>query len=103
MDEFESNCARFLRDVGVANRVVLGPGPIVEQGVDGERTDATTRRYSAALERAATATEAIFLPLRSVIDPSDLADDGVHLADSAYEKLVAALLGIIRPLEPGTT
>ena len=102
-DEFEANCGRFLRDVGVVNRVVLGPGPIVEQGVDGERTDAATLRYAAALERAATATGAIFLPLPSVIDPSDLADDGVHLSDSAYEKLVAALLAIIRSTDAGTT
>jgi lysophospholipase L1-like esterase len=71
---------------------VLGPGPVVERSVAGERTNKSLAAYSAVLQRAATAHSARFVPMAELLDDTDLADDGVHLNDSGYRKLANRVL-----------
>ena len=92
LDEFAANCDRILVNTGAKNRLVLGPGPVVERGVTGERTNKRLAAYTAVLQRAAVVHSALFVPMTDLLDDSDLADDGVHLNDSGYRKLANRIL-----------
>ena len=92
LDEFAANCDRILSTGGPTRRLVLGPGPVIERRVPGERTNAGLAEYGAVLERAATTHSAQFVPLAAVLDEADLADDGVHYDDSGYAKVTDCVL-----------
>lgn len=92
LDEFAANCDRILVNTGARKRLVLGPGPLVERGVTGERTNKRLAAYATVLQRAAVAHSAPFVPMTDVLDDSDLADDGVHFSDSGYRKLADRIL-----------
>ena len=92
LDEFAANCDRILLNAEAKKRLVLGPGPVVERGVAGERTNKGLAAYTAVLQRAAIAHSALFVPMTDLLDGSDLADDGVHFNHSGYRKLADRIL-----------
>lgn len=92
LDEFAANCDLILVNAGAKKLLVLGPGPVVERGVTGERTNERLAAYAAVLRRAAGAHSAVFVPMTDLLDDSDLVDDGVHFSDSGYSKLANRVL-----------
>lgn len=92
LDEFAANCDRLLSASGARRRLVLGPGPVIERHVSGERTNTSVAAYAAVLGRVAADHAASFVPMADLLDVVDLADDGVHLNDSGYDKLASRVL-----------
>jgi lysophospholipase L1-like esterase len=92
LDEFADNCDRILIAAGAKQRLVLGPGPVVERDVTGERTNTRLAEYSAVLQRVAVVHSASFVPMTDLLGDSDLVDDGVHFNDSGYRKLANRIL-----------
>lgn len=92
LDEFASNCDRLMSAPGAWRRLVLGPGPVIERHVSGERTNNRVAGYADVLRRLSATHAARFVPMADVLDEGDLAEDGVHLNDSGYDKLASRVL-----------
>ena len=92
LNEFVVNCDRLLSAPGPKRRIMFGPGPVIERALPGERTNAGLAAYAAVLERAAVTHSARYLSLVDLLVDGDLAEDGVHLNDSGYEKLAERVL-----------
>lgn len=92
LDEFALNCEGILAAAGATRRLVLGPGPVIERHVPGERTDNGVAACAEVLRHAAATHAARFVPMADLLDDVDLAEDGVHLNDSGNRKLANCLL-----------
>jgi lysophospholipase L1-like esterase len=91
-DEFAVNCDQLFSAPGPGHRIALGPGPVVERAVRGERTNTDMTNYALVLEQAAARHAVRYVSLAGLLVDSDLAEDGVHLNDSGYEKLTERVL-----------
>jgi lysophospholipase L1-like esterase len=78
-----------------ARHILLGPPPVAPGS---PRTPELIERYSSAVAEVARRTSSSFLPLLDVVRVGDLLDDGVHLSDSAFEQVEAAVMPIISEL-----
>ena len=65
---------------------------MIERHVSGERTNNRVAGYADVLRRLSATHAARFVPMADVLDEGDLAEDGVHLNDSGYDKLASRVL-----------
>lgn len=98
LEEFGRNCDQLLAATVQYQWLMLGPGPVIERGAPGERTNETMAAYGAAVQQVAERHGARFVSLADVLASDDLADDGVHIIDSGYAKLAHRVLREIDPL-----
>ena len=67
----------------------------------GERTNTDMTNYSLVLEHAAARHAVRYVSLAGLLVEADLAEDGVHLSDSGYEKLTERVLNELGVLRSG--
>ena len=98
LEAFTLGYAEILGRVASPITVVMGPPPVREDRDHARgRTNDVLDDYAAAARQVAESSGAHFLDLREVLDPAtDLAEDGLHLADSGARAAAHALDGVLR-------
>jgi lysophospholipase L1-like esterase len=92
LPEFESSYRRLLAMARSGHVVVLGPPPVNESSAGAwGRTNARLRRYSDCAAKLAAEVGGLFIPLLDLVTADTDLVDGLHLNDTGYEKLAAAL------------
>jgi lysophospholipase L1-like esterase len=94
LPEFESSSRQLLGMSRSEQIIVVGPPPVAENA-DGAwgRTNARLRRCSECAALLSMEVNGLFISLMDLLSSDkDLVADGLHLNDTGYEKLAAALL-----------
>jgi lysophospholipase L1-like esterase len=93
--EYERNYATLLSMGAGTGQLVLGPPPVSDRQIG--RLNNLVREYSDIAARVAQDHGADFVALLEHLTELDLADDGVHLNDSAYTTIAELVTDILRP------
>ncbi len=97
LSAYRTHLGETLQRLSPAYVVVLGPPPVLEARVDGDRTNAGLAAYAAAASDAATEHLATYVRTDVVLGGEGTAleqlleDDGLHLSAQGYARVVAAL------------
>ena len=94
--EFAANLELLLQHATSHHLLVLGPAPVHESGAPGSRTNRDAAHYSTIAAAVAARHSAEVIALVDLLSVDDLADDGVHLNNHAYdilERVVAGTMG----------